>query len=63
MCLHPVKIAQIMEFLSTLVAAVVVAGAGFLNLHVAGCMEPIYLENNRHAETYMTLPTENPLLS
>ena len=38
MCLHPVKIAQIMEFLSTLVAAVVVEGAGFLNLHVAGCL-------------------------
>lgn len=44
-------------------AAVVVEGAGFLNLHVAGYMEPIYLENNRHAETYMTLPTENPALS
>lgn len=50
-------------FLSTLVAAVVVEGAGFLNLHVAGCMEPIYHQNNRHAETYMTLPTENSLVS
>ena len=38
MCLHPVKIAQITEFLSTLVAAVVVEGAGFLNLNVAGCL-------------------------
>lgn len=34
-----------------------------LNLNVAGCTEPICHQNNRRAETYMTLATDGSLVS
>lgn len=55
-CLHPRvcirwKLCKIMEFFSTLVAAME-QGCGFLNLHAAGCMRPSYLQNNRWRDVH-----------
>lgn len=61
MCLRPAKIASFYQRRWQLQRSE--AAWFLLNLNVAGCTEPICHQNNRHAETYMTLATDGSLVS
>lgn len=64
MCLRPAKIAQITAFYQRRWQLRWSKAAWcLLNLNVAGCTVPICHPNNRHVESYVTLATDDSLVS